>query len=97
MTRKTWWQHGYVEYARSKGCTCDLCEEGFERMRMRRRSLPAAPLVAQLASIRGQYGDSPQERAIHRGLLSEYMADELACGIGLHPSAIWPEWFGEDT
>lgn len=65
-------------------------------------TLPVAPLAAFFT----MHGLSPKNaldyngerafyRACGRGVITEAMADELACQMGIHPGDIWPQWYGE--
>ena len=68
------------------------------------RPFPLAPLVERVGGgtmtevvERLQCDRRQFYRYLHEGALTERQADHLAVRIGLHPSAIWPEWFAEEN
>jgi len=78
-----------------------------EITRIGAHSFPAAPLQALLRARAARLGisstafgdrlglsSSAAQRLMCAQLLTATQADRLACALGLHPSAIWPQWFG---
>lgn len=48
-------------------------------------------------TVTGLVGISPMQLCLYRrkGTISEWRADEIATGLGLHPSVLWDSWFSD--
>jgi len=49
-----------------------------------------------LVNPNGARRDGSAHRAAKRGAVSETLADQLACAVGLHPAQVWPELWLSD-